>query len=129
MQPERPDSNIREVIDANTELGKAICAALVNEAHKTGISDEVSKSIDFEQLEFSLNRDPFSQQDSLHGSWYGPHDNLIGSILFHADGSFFAEHDVVQPHPHKSGWFIEAVSAWGKDDCIKTETRLLPMPE
>jgi hypothetical protein len=24
-------------------------------------------------------------------------------------------------------WFVEAVTAWGKDDVIKTEARLLPM--
>jgi hypothetical protein len=36
---------------------------------------------------------------------------------------------VVKPHPKKSKWFVEGVSAWGKAENIKAEPKLLAMPE
>ena len=82
-----------------------------------------------EEARYRLEKDPSSGEYSLVGDWIGEHGNKLGSLLFHADGSFFVEHDVVQPHPSKRRWFVEAVNAWGKGDNIKAESRLLPMPE
>ena len=129
MQPEQSENSIQDVIASNTEFGKEICSSLATQAKQAGMDDEMAANISFDLLEFTLSRDPFSQKDTLEGRWYGPNKNLIGSILFHAEGSFFAEYDVVQPHPRKKGWFVEAVSAWGNQDSIKSEARLLPMPE
>ena len=82
-----------------------------------------------EEALYRLEKDPSNGEYSLVGDWIGEHGNKLGSLLFHADGSFFVEHDVVQPHPVKRRWFVEAVNAWGKGDSIKAESRLLPMPE
>lgn len=84
---------------------------------------------EWEQASFELQRDPASAEDSLKGSWRGHHNVLLGSVVFHADGAFFGEYDVVCPHPHRDGWFIEAVVAWGRDGVIKSELRMLPMVE
>jgi hypothetical protein len=46
-----------------------------------------------------------------------------------SDGTFYAEYDVVKPHPEKAKWFVEGVTAWGKADQIKSEAKLLAMPE
>jgi hypothetical protein len=67
----------------------------------------------------------------LTGYWYNKRNKQrierIGRLQFNSDGSFYAEYDVIKPHPQKVEWFVEAVTAWGKDDVIKTEARLLPM--
>jgi hypothetical protein len=58
--------------------------------------------------------------------WLNAKGHEVGSILFYPDGAFYAEYDVVQPHPQKSQWFVEAITAWGRGDQVKTEARLLP---
>jgi hypothetical protein len=54
---------------------------------------------------------------------------LIGQIQFNSDGSFYAEYDVVQPHPSKKQFFVEAINAWGHENNIKTEAKLLELPQ
>lgn len=78
---------------------------------------------------YRLERDPSNGEHSLVGEWRDERGIKFGELLFHADGSFFVEHDVAQPHPVKARWFVEAVNAWGRDGQIKAEARLLPMPE
>ena len=78
---------------------------------------------------FRLQRDPADGRDSLIGEWRDERGIKFGGLLFHADGSFFVEHDVGRPHPAKPRCFVEAVNAWGREGQIKAEARLLPMPE
>lgn len=82
-----------------------------------------------QDADYRLERDPSTSEYSLVGDWISEQGAKLGTLLFHADGSFFVEHDVVRPHPTRSGWFVEAVNAWGKGDTIRAEARLLPMPE
>jgi hypothetical protein len=49
-----------------------------------------------------------------------------GELLFHADGSFFAEYDVIHVHARQPRWFVEVVTAWGRGSTLKSEARLLP---
>lgn len=107
-------------------LGEQVCAAMEAEYHKLGFTDEQDLGVDFDALVFSLKRDPFSQQDSVEGTWLDTQRQRLGSLVFHADGTFFAEYDVVRPHPAKSRWFVEAVTAWGQGSEVKAEARLLP---
>jgi len=51
---------------------------------------------------------------------------LLGNLIAHAGGEFFAEYDVLCVHPNDRRWFVEAVTAWGRPGVIKTELRLLP---
>lgn len=78
---------------------------------------------------YRLEKDPFIGRLSLVGDWIAADGRKCGSLLFHADGSFFVEQDVVRAHPIKPGWFVEAVNAWGKAEDIRAEARLLPLPE
>lgn len=107
-------------------LGEQVCAAMEKEYRKLGFSEDKDLGVDFDALVFALKRDPFTQLDSLEGTWLDPQRQRRGSLVFHADGTFFAEYDVVQPHPAKSRWFVEAVTAWGQGEAVKTEARLLP---
>ena len=81
------------------------------------------------EAEYRLEKDPSNCEYALVGDWFDERGTKLGSLLFHADGTFYVEHDVIRPHPTKQRWFVEAVNAWGKDTQIRTEARLLPMPE
>jgi len=81
------------------------------------------------EANYRLEKDPSNLEYTLVGDWYDERGGKLGSLLFHSDGTFFVEQDVVRPHPTRQRWFVEAVNAWGKDQQIKAEARLLPMPE
>jgi hypothetical protein len=78
------------------------------------------------QALYHLDRDPASGTDSLVGEWRDPKGQRLGNLVFHADGTFFVEYDVVRAHPGDRRWFVEAVNAWGRDAEIRAEPRLLP---
>lgn len=122
----QPEHALLERITQLRPLGEQVCAALETEYRKQGFTAELTLGVDFDALVFALKRDPFSQQDSVEGTWLDPQRQRRGSLIFHADGSFFAEYDVVKPHPVKSRWFVEAITAWGRGTEVKTEARLLP---
>jgi hypothetical protein len=48
-------------------------------------------------------------------------------LAFHTDGSFYAELDVIRPHPKNERLLVEAVNAWGRGRDIRVEPRLMPM--
>jgi hypothetical protein len=110
---------------------------LANDVHKR-LYDEVLKlgfaksEINLkspEEANYRLERDPSNSEFSLVGDWINDQGSRLGTLLFHADGSFFVEHDIVMPHPSKPDWFVEAVNAWGKNAVIKAEPRLLAVPK
>lgn len=107
-------------------VGKSVCDALRHEVLKMGLPDDYIDP-DINRAEYSLSQDPASGQDSLIGIWRDPKGHKQGEILFHADGSFYAEYDVISAHPKKKQWFVEAVTAWGREDIVKAEPRLLPL--
>lgn len=107
-------------------FGQAICAALNDELGKTSLGQKLTVP-GFETAEFSLQKDSFSGEDSLHGIWRDRQGQRVGMVIIHANQSFHAEYDVIKPHPAKRRWFVESVTAWGNRDTIKTELRLLPV--
>jgi hypothetical protein len=109
-------------------LGEAICGRLATEIGKLGFPEASLPPLPvFSQAEWTRAKDPFSGLDSTVGLWKSARGARIGEIKFHGDGSFYAEYDVALAHPmHPQSWFVEAVVAWGRDDLIKTEVRLLP---
>ena len=73
-----------------------------------------------------LREDPYDHSQALYAEWRDAGGALLGSLLVHADGQAFAEFDVLRPHPQKSLWMVEAVTAWGRVGALKSELRLLP---
>lgn len=119
-----------EHVDARRAFGKAVCQRISENIARLGFSVQTQLSLpNFDAAEFSLVTDPFTQSQDLVGYWYGAGKQRIGQIKFHGDGSFYAEYDVVQPHPSKKQWFVEAINAWGQQDNIKTEAKLLDVPQ
>jgi hypothetical protein len=106
--------------------GIEICNKLFAEMDKLGLKRDLINPR-LERASFEMSRDPATGEYSLVGVWRDKNGLKQGTILFHADGSFFAEYDVVCEHPKKPQWFVEAVTAWGNSGLIKSESRLLPI--
>lgn len=122
--------SLTDRISAAEPQAATICAELNRQILKLGFPAESANVAIGEHMQYSLQRDTFTGQDSLLGVWMHPTSGYKqGSMLFHADGSFFAEYDVLQPHPSKRKWVVEAVTVWGKGDDIKGDPRLLPALE
>lgn len=79
-----------------------------------------------EQATFSLLTDPVDKSDILEGIWHDQRGNKQGEIQIRADGRIYAEVDVICNHPSDVRWFVESVTAWGKNAKLTTELRLLP---
>lgn len=118
---------IQHQLELRQLQGRLICQEMHNAMIKIGFQEtEIESYPDFDEAEFSLVKDPYTANENLTGYWYDRHKQRIGNIQFLSDGSFYAEYDVIKPHPSKQQWFVEAINAWGKDSHIKTEPKLLP---
>jgi hypothetical protein len=117
-------------IEARRAFGHAICQAIAEAIARLGFPLQTRIDLpSFDAAVFSLVTDPYTQSEDLVGYWYSAGRQRIGQIRFHGDGSFYAEYDVVQPHPRKKQYFVEAINAWGREDNIKTEAKLLEVPQ
>ncbi len=122
--------NLKEQIDNQFAFGKVICQRISEAIVKLGFSVQTPIQLPvFDDAEFRLILDPLTQDSNLAGYWYNEKKQRIGQIQFNSDGSFYAEYDVVQPHPSKKQFFVEAINAWGREDNIKTEAKLLELPQ
>lgn len=123
-------TDIYRHVDDRRNFGQAVCRRIVDVIAKLGFSEPVEIDLPrFEAAEFTLVTDPFTQSQDLVGYWYNTGRQRIGQIRFHGDGSCYAEYDVVQPHPAKKRFFVEAINAWGKEDDIRAEAKLLEIPQ
>jgi hypothetical protein len=120
----KPD--IRYRYEQEKELGRKICDTLLSEMDRLGLKRDLINPR-FERASFELSRDPSNGEYSLVCEWRDKNGLKQGTILFHADGSFFAEYDVVCEHPFNNNMFVEAVTAWGNVGLIKSEARLIPI--
>ncbi len=117
-------------IESKRAFGKAICGRIAENIVRIGFPLRTDINLpNFDAAKFTLVTDPFTQSQDLVGYWYDMNKQRIGQIKFHGDGSFYAEYDVVQPHPSKKHFFVEAINAWGRQNNIKTEAKLLDIPQ
>ena len=49
-----------------------------------------------------------------------------GGLTINSDNSFFAEYDLFCPHPQDTRWFVEMVTAWGREESLRCEAKLIP---
>jgi hypothetical protein len=121
---------LAEHIQIKRELGNSICARLSNEIDRLGFAaGSVAQYPAFDAARFELVKDPYTGEHNLAGYWHDPRQRRIGSLQFNSDGTFYAEYDVVRPHPTKPKWFVEGIAAWGTPERITAEAKLLLMPE
>ena len=125
--PIMSDQFLEGQIDAYRLRGEAICAEISRQICHLLPDQSLALPI-YDQARFSLITDPYSQQQDLIADWLSE-GRRRGQIRLHHDGSFYAEYDVLQAHPRRPAIFIEAVHAWGREDVIKSEARLIDMPQ
>lgn len=122
-------ADIRNHIETRRAFGHAVCRSIAENIARLGFPLQTRIDLpSFDAADFTLVIDPYTQSEDLVGFWYNSRKQRIGQIKFHGDGSFYAEYDVIQPHPSKKNYFVEAINAWGKEDNIKTEAKLLESP-
>lgn len=112
-----------------TDQGKALLAALREKIANLNLPGEEVVIPSFESATFTLEHDLYNGQQTLMASFYPSPHYRAGFLLFHSDGSCFAEYHVMQLHPTKPHRFLEAVEAWVRDGKIMTDIRLVAMPQ
>ncbi|MES9970715.1 MAG: hypothetical protein ABW092_11835 [Candidatus Thiodiazotropha sp.] len=81
------------------------------------------------EANYRLERDRSSSEYNLIGEWQDEKGATFGQLLFHADGSFLVEQDILLPHPTRQGCLVKAAKAWGNADSIDAEVKLFPISE
>jgi hypothetical protein len=100
-----------------------LCGVLLKEAARFGT--DPLPAIRLQDAVFVEVTDPANSLPSYEGTWRNPQGIRCGSLTLNSDGSYYAEYDVLALHPDKPTWFVEAVTAWGRDGVVKAEPRLL----
>lgn len=101
-------------------------AALRSKLTETGVEDALIMIPPPEMAEYKLNIDPFDRSETLTGTWRNTTGEKLGELLIRGDKGVYAEFDVIRNHPSDVRWFVEAVTAWGSLENMKSELRLLP---
>lgn len=94
---------------------------------------EASKFVTLEKLppirldtaSFSIVTDPANGLPGYEGIWRNDFGERVGRLIVNSDGSYYAEYDLCVRHPTQPRWFIEAVTAWGREGVMKAEPRML----
>jgi len=80
----------------------------------------------FGQCTLSAVNDDYDGEERITGSWVDADGRQLAHFIRYANGSMFAEKDVLQPHPTQPEHFVEAIEVWGRPGQLKHEARLLP---
>jgi len=106
-------------------LAERIVAALLEEAeHFTEAG--CTPQIELAAASFTRVVDSGNQLPGYEGVWRNARNERCGSLTFNSDGSFYAEYDLFCPHPRDARWFVEMVTAWGKEDSLRVEAQMIP---
>jgi hypothetical protein len=106
-------------------IAQRVVIALRQEAEKYTAVGATPK-IDLSALHFTRVIDPGNQLPGFDGVWRNTRNTRCGALTFNSDNSFFAEYDLFCPHPRDARWFIESVTAWGRDEILRCEVKLIP---
>lgn len=115
--------NLDQMLTELRPLGIQVLRELEREAGRLGAEGFYSPA--WETGSASLRRDPSDGSMALVMEWRDDKGYRCGELVVNADGSLYAECDVLRPHPTDSRWFVEAVIAWGRSGAIHSEPRLL----
>jgi hypothetical protein len=121
------DTLDQRIADAN-EQGKALLEALREKLAKLDLPGGSIVIPDFDTARFTLEEDKYNGEQTLMASFYPRPNYRAGVLLFHSDGSCYAEYHVMQIYPAKPKWFVESVEAWIRDGKVEADMRLVAMP-
>ena len=82
--------------------------------------------VDPDYLAFVRVTDPVNGRSGYQGYWRDKAERLQLEVLFNSDGSYYAELDLDVQHPQDPRWFVESLTAWGRDGQVKIDPRLWP---
>lgn len=117
---------VPRILPAGLEtLAGRIAQALQQEAERYTAPGSTPK-IEQDALHFTQVTDPANQQPGYEGIWRNARNERCGTLTFNSDGSFYAEFDLFCPHPRDTRWFVEMVTAWGDDEMLRCEVKLIP---
>jgi hypothetical protein len=106
-------------------VAQRIAITLRHEAEKfTAVG--LTPRIEMSALQFVRVIDPGNQLPGYEGVWRNSRNDRCGALTFNSDNSFFAEYDLFCPHPRDTRWFVESVTAWGREETLRCEVKLIP---
>lgn len=129
MEPVPEQQRIKQRIALATAHGAELIAALQQKITKLKLPGEAIAIPPFETARFTLEHDLYNGEQTLRAAFFPSQYYCIGFLLFHSDGSSFAEYHIMRQHPTRPELFIEAVEAWVRDGKIQTDVRLAMMPK
>lgn len=102
-----------------------VCATFQTVLLNLGFEENEILVATFEACRISTAQDDFDRQERMLVEWIGKGGDRFANLVRYADGSLFAEHDVLRPHPQNPDLFVEAIEIWGRAGSLKGEARLL----
>ena len=106
-------------------IAQRVVGALQHEAERfTNVG--ATPRIELSAVQFVRVIDPGNQLPGYEGVWRNSRNDRCGALTFNSDNSFFAEYDLFCPHPRDTRWFVEMVTAWGRDADVRCEVKLIP---
>jgi len=116
----------RSTLPAELEVvAQRVVSALRQEAERFTAVGATPK-IELSAVQFTRVVDPGNQLPGYEGVWRNARNDRCGAFTFNSDNSFFAEYDLFCPHPRDTRWFVEMVTAWGRDETVRCEVKLIP---
>lgn len=123
------EEELQQRIAAVRANGVALLAALREKLAKLALPGEPINIPEFDAATFTLEHDLYNEQKSLMASFFLSPTYRAGVLLFHSDGSSFAEYHVMRLHPQRPQLFIESVEAWISDGVVKADLKTAEMPK
>lgn len=106
-------------------LVERVALALQQEGMKFTTSAAMPK-IAAAALQFTQVIDPGNQLLGYQGVWRNARNDRCGVLTINSDHSVYAEYDLFCPHPRDERWLVEMVTAWGREDNLRSEATLIP---
>lgn len=106
-------------------LVERIVHALQNEAEIYS-APGFAPNIGLDNVVFTRVIDPGNQLPGYEGVWRNARNDRCGTLTINSDNSFYAEYDLFCPHPRDTRWLVEMVTAWGRDETLRCEAKLIP---
>ena len=105
---------------------EAVCAMFRTLLMEMGFDLTLVPDPLFEQCSVATVTDHLDGEQRITGQWKREDGSPFAHFIRYANGSMFAEQDVLQTHPSKPDFFVEALEVWGKVGNLKHDLRLLP---
>lgn len=117
-------------VSAVESQGKELLSALKEKLASLNLAGGMIAIPEFEEAQFTIEKDLYDDSvTTLMASFYPRPRYRAGVLLFHSDGSCYAEYHVMQQHPSKPQWFIESIEGWVRNGVVQTDLHLIAVPQ